>query len=402
MKELADILQAYPQLVARGTGLAMATVVRVQGSAYRRPGARMLIAGDGCTVGGVSGGCLERDVIQRAGAIMLSHQPALVRYDTSQDPETGSGGSGYSLGCGGAIDVLIESLNAPAGIELTEMLKSSRTHPVVVATVVSKRHPSIMLGERLMMVGPSTVTGQMGNEAFSKAVIEDAGKALARGHSEFLQYPTPAGIVEIFLEVIAPPLDLVIFGAGSDALPLVGFAKALGWKVTVVDVRSSAQDPGRVWEADQMIRCPVEQVGEHVLISESTAAVVMTHNFEHDSQLIRWLSTKPLRYLGLLGPRHRTEQVVAGLLVEQLHSPVGLDIGADNPQEVALSIVAEITAVLRGRSGLSLRSTDGPIHVGNMRESQQSRGVPPRTGPARPGSVYESDYKVPSCPTAGL
>jgi xanthine dehydrogenase accessory factor len=401
MKELNDILQAYLQHAASGANMALATVVRVQGSAYRRPGARMLITGDGHCVGGVSGGCLERDVIRRAGAVMLGDRPVLVRYDTTLDAESGSG---FSLGCGGAIDILIERIGhtglaaeAASPVELMKALESSQSRRLVIVTAVTKRHPTIALGQRMMIDESSQMIGRIGNSAFSSAIVEDARNVLDAGQSEFLQYPTSDGLVDIFFELPEPPLDLVIFGAGSDAVPLVEFGKALGWKVTVVDLRSAPLDPDRVWAADEVIRCAVEQAHSYVDISESTAAVVMTHNFAHDSQLIRWLSEEPLRYLGLLGPRHRTAQVLAGLAVDAIHSPVGLDIGADNPQEVALSIVAEITAVLRGRSGLSLRSTEGPIHV----SSPQSRGVPPRsslTGPTRPGSVVEEGA---SCPVAG-
>jgi xanthine dehydrogenase accessory factor len=357
MKERTDILRCVrPQFAA-----ALATVVRVQGSSYRRPGARMLIQGDGQTVGGISGGCLERDVIQRAGAIMESDRPVLVRYDTSLDAE---GGSGYSLGCGGAIDVLIEPLSTPAGVQVIEWLTAGQIHRQVIATVISQRHPAIALGERLMLDDLSQF-GMIGNAALSKTIAEEARKVLSIARSSIHSYSTTDGTVEVFFEMLESPLNLLIFGAGSDAVPLVQFAKGMGWRVTVVDVRSAPLDPGRVWEADAVIRCNVDQVGDHLSISESTAAVVMTHHFNHDSKLIRWLSPQNLRYLGLLGPRHRTEQVLSGFAVDSLHSPVGLDIGADNPQEVALAIVAEITAVLRGRSGRSLCTTEGPIHVGN-------------------------------------
>jgi xanthine/CO dehydrogenase XdhC/CoxF family maturation factor len=358
MKELNDILQAWREMTSTA---ALATVVRVQGSAYRRSGARMLIAGDGSAVGGVSGGCLERDVIQRAGSVMQGDRPVLVRYDTSLDPE---GGSGYSLGCGGAIDVLIEPLNTPAGVGLMEWLAASQLRPGVMATVISQRHPSIPLGQR-MMIDESTAAGSIGTEAFSQTVAEAGRLVLSSGRSTVSSYSTSGGTIEIFFELLNPPLDLLIFGGGSDAVPLVQFARALGWRVTVVDVRSAALDPGRVWEADAVIRCNVDQVADRVVISDCAAAVVMTHNFKHDSKLVRWLVSQPLRYLGLLGPRHRAEQVLAGAAAARLHSPVGLDIGADNPQEVALAIVAEITAVLRGRSGVPLSATDGPIHVGH-------------------------------------
>ena len=163
--------------------------------------------------------------------------------------------------------------------------------------------------------------------------------------------------------MVKPPTELLIFGAGNDAVPLVGFAQALGWKVTVVDLGSSPPDLGRTWTPDGLIRCDADQVEQHVSFGIETAAVIMTHNFGHDRQLIRWLSAKPLRYLGMLGPRHRTDQLLGDLQPKSLHAPVGLDIGAESPEEVALSIVAEINAVLRGRNGGPISQRDGPIHV---------------------------------------
>ena len=155
----------------------------------------------------------------------------------------------------------------------------------------------------------------------------------------------------------------MVFGAGNDAVPLVEFAIALGWKVTVVDLRSAVVDLGRNWKVDSHIRCGIDHVRDRVQVDEACAVVVMTHNFSHDAKLIKWLSARPLQYLGLLGPRHRTEHLLGDMQVAGLRSPVGLDLGADNPQEVALAIVAEITAATHGRSGGALTTQAGPIHA---------------------------------------
>lgn len=158
-------------------------------------------------------------------------------------------------------------------------------------------------------------------------------------------------------------MELLIFGAGNDAVPLAELGRVLGWNVKVIDLGSAAPDAGRMWKPDQIIRCRADRVGEFVSIGNFTAAVVMTHNFAHDRKLIRWLASQPLSYLGMLGPRRRTDQLLGDLQPTTLHAPVGLDIGAEMPEEVALSIVAEINAVIRGRSGGALSARDGPIHV---------------------------------------
>jgi xanthine dehydrogenase accessory factor len=271
--------------------------------------------------------------VQRAGGVMLSKLPVVVRYETAHDPENGNG---YSLGCGGAIDVLIEPLNTPAGSELMQWLAASCADRLVLATVISKRHPTFSLGK--------------------------ACEVLSADRSAFGDFPTPIGSVEIFFDVLKPPLQLWIFGAGSDVVPLVEFGRGLGWKVTVVDLGSAPADPGRDWMPDAIIRCPVDQVDQQVSIGGFSAAVIMTHNFGHDRKLLRWLSNQPLQYLGLLGPRHRSDRLLGDLLPDILRAPVGLDIGAETPEEVALAIVAEINAVIRGRAGGPLSSLNGPIH----------------------------------------
>jgi len=361
MKELADILRRNQQLLDAGIDAAMATVVRVRGSSYRRPGARMLISGDGQTTGGVSGGCLERDVVLRAGAVMLARQPVLVHYDTTLDFE---GTGGFSLGCGGAVDILIEPLRTPAGQLLIESLEESQRNQLVLATVVSRQNLSAALGTRLAIRESGESSGAIGDPGLVQSIISEASAAFDSGMSRFGQLASAMGTVDVFVELLKPPLQLFVFGAGNDAVPLVNFAKALGWRVTVVDVRSSAIDLERKWEVDRHVRCGIGEVRDRLVLDESAAAVVMTHNAMHDLKLIEWLLEKRLKYLGLLGPRHRTEQLLGGFAMRGLRSPVGLDLGADNPEEIALAIVAEITAVMHGRPGVALSSRDGPIHAG--------------------------------------
>jgi xanthine dehydrogenase accessory factor len=329
MKELGDILHAFDRARDAGVESALATVVRVEGSSYRSPGARMLMTADGQIVGGVSGGCLERDVIQRAAMVRATNRPIVVRYDTTPDFETGTG---YSLGCGGVIDVLIEPLGTAGGLELMRLLRCFyTTAPGTLSTIIAPlNHPR--LGEHKIL----------------------SGSAIEPGDSAYLNGQATGGRAEVFVEHIRPPLKLIVFGAGNDVVPLASLGKAMGWQVIVVDVRSAPINLNQTWPVEH-IRCTIDDVAGSIFIGDFTAAVVMTHNFDHDRKLIGWLALQPLVYLGLLGARHRTAELLSRLseIPPQLHAPVGLDIGGTNPEEVALSIAAEITAVIRGRSHLS-------------------------------------------------
>ncbi|HEU4796196.1 MAG TPA: XdhC family protein, partial [Pyrinomonadaceae bacterium] len=200
---------------------------------------------------------------------------------------------------------------------------------------------------------------------------------LRSGVSTVKRFDLDQGTIEVFFEVIEPPVPLVIFGAGDDALPLVELARSLGWHTTLVDTRARTLTLERFTHADEVVLCRAEDAGERLRLTNKTVAVVMTHNYLHDLELLRTLLQTPLRYLGCLGPRHRTEKLLADLddrmevssvRLGQLYTPAGLDIGADTPTEVAFSIVAEINAVLRGREGGLLRKRKGPIHTPAPRE----------------------------------
>jgi xanthine dehydrogenase accessory factor len=375
MKELRDILAAYETARKQGRDCALATVVRVEGSAYRRPGARMLILGDGTIVGGVSGGCLERDVILRAGAVMDSHRPVIVRYDTSL--ESGDG-AGVSLGCGGSIDVLIESLATPAGTLLMESLDKSQNqrHSLALATLIGPREASGS-GQRLIAEEDGALRGNIPSVHFP-FLSQELSNVLAAKKSAIRRFVTAIGPAELFFEFIAPPLELMIFGAGPDSAPLLNLAQGLGWRSTLVDVRSAAATIGPKAVPDAVLRCSLDAL--RVPIPSHAAAVVMTHNYAHDRAILRTILESPPAYVGVLGPAHRTERLLDDLALQGLalcdarwlHYPVGLDLGAESPEEIALAIVAEITAVLNGRAGGPLKERPGPIHAGK-RPSMSSR-----------------------------
>jgi xanthine/CO dehydrogenase XdhC/CoxF family maturation factor len=229
------------------------------------------------------------------------------------------------------------------------------------------------VGTRLMLHPDGTVKSDIEDTALLAQIREDAQKALDDNRSTVKVYPLPLGKAEVFIEVIQPPVPLMIFGAGHDAVPLVRLAQELGWYVTVFDSRQADGTRSRFSSADEVVLSRPEGISEQVQLDNRTVAVVMTHNYLHDLELLKTLLPSPVRYLGILGPKSRTGKLFQelqeqGIIIptekqlQRLYNPVGLDIGADTPEEIALSIVAEIQAVLTNHSGGSLRNKLGPIH----------------------------------------
>jgi xanthine dehydrogenase accessory factor len=353
VKEIADILAAWRQNPAA----VLATVVRVEGSAYRRPGARMLILGDGQTIGSVSGGCLERDVVYRAGAVAAGGEPVVVKYDSVSEEEAGPAAS---LGCGGTVEVLIES--AAGALGPPDHFWSRRRRGVI-ASVIGRQNADVPLGCIAAMDEDEEFLSPPQHSALStQHFLLEARSILEARCSGCIRQAADGGWVDLFLELIERPVELILFGAGADAVPLAGLGRSLGWRVTVVDMRSGPASAGRKFDADALVRGL-----DNVQVAGGAAVVVMNHNWNHDLAVLRKLANADLAYLGVLGPRRRTERLLnrlggAAPPAERMHYPVGLDIGAETPQEVALAIVAEITSVLRGGAGGSLRDKAGPIH----------------------------------------
>lgn len=367
MRDLLDILAAVREFDDRGKPYAVATVVKVAGSTYRRPGARMFLS-ETDTVGAVSGGCLENDVREHASQVIASGKPKVVRYDTSFENDTVMG---LGIGCDGIINVLIERLpaldDAPAYTDFLAHCLAQNDHGVL-ATVFASDLPDTPIGSRLILRSDGTTTSNIGG-ATAQAVIADAGQVIDTHQSIVTAYAD--GRVEVLIEAINPPLPLLVFGAGHDAMPLVALAAALGWHVTVVDPRDALANTARFPGAARIIICHPEQLSEHLTPSSPAVAVVMTHNYEWDRILASTLLASSIGYVGMLGPKKRTTRLLNALedaaaipagRQDILRFPVGLDIGAETPEEVALSIIAEIQAVIRARSAGFLKDREAAIH----------------------------------------
>jgi xanthine/CO dehydrogenase XdhC/CoxF family maturation factor len=373
MNGLREIIEAAERAGRRSRPAVLATVVKVAGSTYRRPGARMLIPDEGEPVGMVSGGCLESDLAERARAVLESGQAQTVVYDM-RSPDDIVWGLG--LGCNGEVRVLLERLaagSAPGSLGFLDRCARARRAGVVVTVFEGSDALEGAVGQHLTLDETGTTSGSIDESGLRAAVLEDAGRALAERRSAVRSYAFERGRAEALVEYVAPAVSLLVFGAGNDAPPLVEFAKALGWQVVVADDRPAFARPERFPAADAVRLVRFDALDrEELSIDAHTAVIVMTHHFLHDLELMRFLLPTVAPYLGFLGPRQRTENLIEELTklgvqpapdqLDRLYGPVGLDIGAETPEEIALTVVAEIRAVLCGRTGGFLRDRRAPLH----------------------------------------
>jgi len=341
MSEIGELLAAADDAERRGERYALATVVAVRGSSYRRPGARLLVPESGRPVGLISGGCLEREAAAFALSALEEGVPTLETIDHSAE---GDEVWGSGLGCRGVIDLFVEPAEMAA--ETVAALGAARD---------SGR-------ETFLLTGEDGERRRLSREE-ALGLGERAALAVARGR--------PTLIGQAVLDSIVPPPHLLVCGAGPDAEPIVAGAIRLGWRVTVADQRRGALDPARFSGATLLDAEAPEVAG--AVPAGRTAALLMSHSYLRDGEYLAALVGRGLDYIGVLGPRDRTERLIAELgregvqLTEDdrvhLHAPAGLDLGADGAEEVAAAILAEILAVLHGGSGVPLRDRSGPIHA---------------------------------------
>jgi xanthine dehydrogenase accessory factor len=332
MKELQAIVGSHMR--AEGAAV-LATLTSVEGSSYRRPGARMLISKDGHRIGSISGGCLEEDLVERSRSVAASGNAELVVYDTTAENDIVWG---VGLGCHGIVRILLERIPPrPDWVcALAENMRTGRATDLVVLWEESE--------------------GPVGTR------LRDDPKLGRQGSGP-----------GVFRERIEPPTSLILFGAGDDAQPLARMALELGWRVTIADPRPALLTEQRFPGVSALVLGPPDELVARAAPFPGSLAVVMTHHYRHDVPLMSHLLPLPLAYLGLLGPKRRADKILVeladkGLVVtaamrSRLWAPVGLDLGADAPEQVALSIIAEMSAVLSGRDARPLRERERPIHA---------------------------------------
>lgn len=371
MKEIEDILRAYKASQEAGKKVALATVVHVEGSSYRRPGARMLVTEDGEMTGAISGGCLEGDALRKALLAIIQQQNKLVTYDTTDDDDARIG---VQLGCNGIVHILFEPID-PASpynpIRLLEQVMEKREDAVLV-TLFRLNQAASQPGTCLRYSG-NNFNGSLEDGPLKTAIVHDVLEVFSSKQGIVKQYGDEKPVLHGFVELLKPPVSLVIAGAGNDAMPLVEIARIQGWHTTVVDGRAIYATPARFPDARRVIVSKAAEVLDKVNIDERTVFVLMTHNYNYDLALLEILLQKEVTYIGTLGPKKKLERMLEELAAKgvsvgdeqkaRIHGPVGLDIGAETAEEIALSVAAEIKSVLSERTGAPLREKNGPIHT---------------------------------------
>lgn len=359
-----QILRSFQAWRERGEALVLATVYETLGSTYSKAGHRILIAANGDYQGLVSGGCLEGDLAERARRVVETGEPAAVTYDMRDDADELWG---LGIGCNGLIRVFLQELTAAGGYEPFASIAArlAGTSRAAAASVVESRRADVPAGATRLL--DDVERGADAGTRFRLAGL-DADDRLARALDAGCRRALDSGRAELRgdeegVTVLYSPLEpvprVLVLGAGLDAIPVVNMAADVGWSVTVADHRPGYIERGGLGRADRVLGIDPTRLGEQLALDEFDAVLVMSHHLETDRAYLAQLAGVGARYLGVLGPRARRERLLEALgaagdaLRPRLHGPVGLDIGADSPETIALSVLAELQTVFAapGRGG---------------------------------------------------
>lgn len=365
MKEIKKIIAAYDRVDWEQEGAALGTVVKVEGSSYRRIGARIFVQSSGEWVGGISGGCLEGDALRQAQKAINSNTASIVVYDTREDDPHQIG---VGLGCNGRIEVLFTPIDPADKYNQIEYLKRivDDREPNLLIQVIATWQAQLVGGFYARQDLPMLATAL---DLDGEALEREAAMAYRKRKSKAFKMLSKSGeTVELVAEVIHPKIKLICVGDNYDVVAMLEVTKALDWEVHIAGRRRKLTKAmcERAFAVHELA-----QVGE-LEMDAYTALVLMSHDFKTDMSILRQVLDRDIPYLGLLGPRKRMEKMQGKLAAEgrgvhlaelsHVHGPVGLDIGAETPEEIAVSIVGEIIATIRDRAGGRLRLRQGKIY----------------------------------------
>lgn len=381
MRELETILSSYSDLKSKNIKCVLATVVHVEGSSYRRAGARMLVDEYGNITGAISGGCLEGDALKKALFALEKQENKLITYDTSDEDDAVVGAQ---LGCNGIIQVMFEPIDHGNGSNACELLKLTLETevPSVVCIGFDLDSTQSQMGTVLVSNGTNQqVTGAMENEVLI-AIKEKHHEILENEKSGFYQIDSKSGMSHLFMEYHPTPVQLVLVGAGNDAQILAQQAAILGWNVIVTDGRPTYANTSRFAGACQVVVTKPEETLKNIRLDHRTFFVLMSHNYNYDISVLKLLlGRSELPYIGILGPLKKYERMLNELAdegievsqddLEKIHAPVGLEIGAETPAEIGLSILAEIQSVLTKKTPMPLKQKRNPIHDHKVSQFQK-------------------------------
>jgi xanthine dehydrogenase accessory factor len=375
---MREIINEMKRLLEQEGG-ALVTITRTTGSTYRREGAKMLCRKDGEVIGSVSGGCLEGDIAELSFEVVENNQPQVVSYDTSSENEKVWG---LGLGCNGTVEVLIEPLQwwrESPGREMFEEIfrRVKRGKRCAVVTMLAEGGKRLASVKRFIVDPNGQTVGSLDMPPLESTLAQRSRSILKEqtirpSRKITVEQSQP---FEVFIDALVPPMRLLVAGGGHDAIPLVRLAHEVGMTVTLVDSRPKFATHDRFPQADEIICAQAEEFLQKVSIEGETAIILMTHNYQKDRTILSQILTAPVEfaYIGALGPRIRTEQMVDELKKQGLkldaeklaaiRTPVGIDIGAEAPEEIALAVLAELYMVKNRRTGIPLRDKKGAIHA---------------------------------------
>jgi len=363
-----EVLDAIADGIANQTAV-LATVVAVDGSAYRRPGAKMVITDDSDSVGSVTAGCLEDDVSALAERVLATGNSCIEQFDLTGDDDVW----GLGVGCNGVVDILIEPLDEryrPVAYA------HQNSDDIAVLTVLGNTPTDIQQGNRAFAYPTDNqqLTFETPNwpDQLRKAVIEPTQRLFSAGSSDTVTVSWDENTADVFIDIIQTPPKLIVFGSGHDVDPVVELAKRVGFRVTVVTFRGAAADTDRFDAADRVLSTSPTDLRSVLSFDTDTHAVIMSHNFVDDRLVLNELLATSVQYIGLVGSRQRFEDMQEVFATEgrtftsdernRIYTPAGLDLGGGTPFHIAQSIVAEVTAHYHDRDPQHLSERKGPIH----------------------------------------
>jgi len=369
-----DLYESMRSFRDEETDAVLATVVDVEGSAYRRPGAKMLVAPGQESLGAITAGCLEGPVNDLAADVLDAGEPIVHTFDLMDDE-----GWGLGLGCNGIIDILLEPLDAGWETVLEEL---DAGRPVARTTVVgvddAPSGGAVAVGDRIVTDATgdhlSAASRRDLPQSVLEAVADERERLRPRGGAGTVAVETEDGTIEVFVEWLTPAPDLLLFGTQNDVHPVARIGHEAGFRVVIASARGARSDPEQFPHAHAVRTTKPTDVAEVVDVPERTYAVIMSHNAIEDRLALASLLDTDVPYVGLMGPRDRFEDLRADMATEddreltddelaRIATPVGLDLGGGEPTQIAISIVAEALAVHNDRDGGRLKERKGPIHT---------------------------------------
>lgn len=338
------------------------TVTNVEGNAYRRPGAKMLVDGKGLT-GSVTAGCIQNEIQDIATVVGRSGTPRLQRFDLTDDDQWGIG-----LGCDGVIDLLFEPLDE----RFAQVVDSYRSDVDGLSlTVIDGAGRTAVVRDRLYVPDGDLSSSEYDFEWLCGKTADQIGELYHAGRAATLSVPDRSG-VRVFADPIHAPPELYIFGSGSDVHPVIEFARRAGFRVTVVPFRGGKASASEFPHADRVVSAVAPRLTESLSFSETSYAVVMSHNLIDDQLALESLLDTPVSYIGLMGPPERFEKIRDGLAIDgrylsqserdRIYAPVGLNLGGGAPDQIAMGIVSELLVVHNELEPQHLRRRQSPIH----------------------------------------